>query len=695
MNRVLLAALAGAASIAGLAFAVPASADEGMWTFDAFPAARVQATYGVAIDQPWLDRVQAASVRIPGCSASVVSKDGLVLTNNHCVVGCLVALSGEAANYHRDDFLSADRREEKTCPGMTGEVLLSITDVTVRINAATAGKTGKAYGEARDAATIAAETEAFKGAAGVRCQTVSLYRGGRFAVYRYRRYTDLRLVFAPEFATAFFGGDPDNFNFPRFDMDAAFLRLYENGQPVKTPAYLKWNPAAPKAGDVTFVSGNPGSTERLLTMSQLETARDIGVPLAQLQRSELRGRLIEYGRRGPEAQRLVADAIFSIENGFKVAYGRQLALNNAGFMAAKRQAEADLRARVAADPALTAEIGDPWTELADIQTAYARDYSPYRQLEADAGRSSRLFDYARMLVRGAEERARPSSERLPEFSDSRLPLMERHLSTASRVEPELEQLYMEFWLLKAREYLVTDPDTVNLLLGKESPQALAARLVSGTRLADPAVRRALWQGGAEAIRASDDPMIQYALKIDAAARDARAAWETKVAAPTDRAAERLARARFAVYGDSVYPDATFSLRLSYGKVAGWSWQGREVTPFTTFGGLFDRATGAEPYAIVPRWLAAQGRLNPETVYNFVTTNDIIGGNSGSPVINARGEVIGAAFDGNIHSIAGAYGYDGTTNRTVVVSTAAITEALLKVYGREALVAELLGRPSGL
>lgn len=688
MNRVLVAALVTAT---GLTLAATAAADEGMWTFDGFPVARVQQALGVKIDQPWLDRVQAASVRIPGCSASLVSKDGLVLTNNHCVVSCLTALSDTAVDHLKDGFLTATREEERTCPGMTGEVLMATTDITDRIAAATAGKSGKDYSLAQEAAATAAEAEACKGVANSRCQTISLYRGGKYVIYRYRRYTDLRLVFAPEFATAFFGGDPDNFNFPRYDMDSAFLRIYENGKPVKTPGFLKWNPAAPKAGEATFISGNPGSTERLLTVAQLETARDLAVPIAQLQRAELRGRLIEFGRRGPDAQRQVADAIFSNENGFKVAYGRQLALNNAAFMAAKRKAEAELRAAVAADAALSAQIGDPWAEIEAIQTAYARDWLPYRQLESSAGGGSKLFDYARALVRAAEERPKASADRLAEFSDSRLAMAERRVLTPGKLEPELEQLNLEFWLLKSREYLGTDRAAVDTLLGKESPEALAARLVSGTKLGDPAVRKALWEGGAEAVRASDDPMIQFVLRMDGAARAARKTWEADVTGPTERAAERVARARFAVYGDSVYPDATFSLRLSYGKVAGWTWQGTEVAPFTTFGGLYARATGSAPYALAPRWVAAETRLNPDTVYNFVTTNDIIGGNSGSPVINARGEVIGAAFDGNIHSIAGAYGYDGGVNRTVVVSTAAITEALLKVYGRDGLVKELLGK----
>lgn len=692
MNRV-LSALCAAAVVLGAASA--AVADEGMWTFDAFPAARVAAAYGVTIDRPWLDRVQAASVRIPGCSASVVSKDGLMATNDHCVVSCLVALSSDVDNPLRDGFQTTARAGERTCPGMYGEILVSITDVTVRINAATAGLSGRDYVLARTAAIGDAEGRACRGFAGGRCQVISLYRGGRYALYRYRRYGDVRLVFAPKFATAFFGGDPDNFNFPRYDMDAAFLRLYDGGKPVKTPAFLRWASAPPRDGEATFIAGNPGTTERLLTMSQLETARDLAVPGGLLQRSELRGRLIEFGRRGGRAREIVADAVFSTENAFKVLYGRQLALSDSGFMEARRRAESDLRRRVAADPDLSATIGDPWSEIQAVQPAYRRNYQPYQQLEVDAGRGSRLFDWARQLVRSAEERALPSADRLPEYADDRLAALQRRLTGATRVEPDLEQLYLEFWLLKAREHLGAEPGLLDAVLGRESPQGLADRLVSGTKLADPAVRKALWDGGLEAIKASDDPMILYVLRMDGAARAARRTWEAEVVAPTDQATGRIARARFALDGEGAYPDATFSLRLSYGRVAGWSWQGRQIAPTTTFGGLFDRATDAEPYALTPEWAAARATLTPGTVFNFTTTNDIIGGNSGSPVLNARGEVIGLVFDGNIHSIAGAYGYDGTVNRAVAVSSVAITEALLKVYGREALVSELLGTPAGL
>ncbi|HEX2560157.1 S46 family peptidase [Phenylobacterium sp.] len=689
MNPKLLAA----ASAAALVFAAaPAFADEGMWTFDNFPSAQVEKTYGVKIDKRWLDTVQAASVRLTsGCSASVVSGEGLVMTNDHCVIDCQQALSTAEQDYVKNGFVPKSREEERTCPGMQAEVLTSIADVTGQINAATADKTGGDFVRARDAAIAAAESSACaKDSKTERCQVVSLYRGGQYKLYKYRKYADVRLAFAPEYASAFFGGDPDNFNFPRYNLDVGFLRLYEDGRPVKTPQHLTWVSRAPKEGEPVFVSGNPGSTDRLMTVSQLETQRDLAIPIAQLQRSELRGRLLQFSAENPEHKRIALDSLTGVENSFKVFYGRQFALNDRAFMDAKRASEAELKAKVAADPRLAAEIGDPWGEIDKAQGAYAEHFLRYRQLET-APTTSDLFAYARTLVRGAQERAKPAAERLPEFGEARLPLLQKGLLDAQPVDAPLEELVLAYWLSKTREYLLTDDPAVKLLLGKDSPEALARRLATTSKLADPAVRKALWEGGLPAIQASDDPMIQLVLRTDPVARAARSAWESQVSGPTDRAAERIAKARFAVYGDAVYPDATFTPRLSYGKVAGWSHRGQTVPAFTDFAGLYDRATGAEPYELAPRWAQAQSKLNPKTVFNFVTTNDIIGGNSGSPVVNAKGEVLGAAFDGNIHSLGGNYGYDGTANRTVVVSTAAITEALDKVYGQQALLKELKAR----
>lgn len=673
----------GAGAVVGavlLAFASAASADEGMWTFEKFPAAKVKAEYGVDIDAAWLSRLRAASVRIPGCSGSIVSGEGLVLTNNHCVTGCLVALSTPTADHRRDGVLTASRDEERRCPGLYADVLIEAVDVSGKVLAAAAGKTGADYATARDEAMTAATRAACRFHSRDRCQTVSLYRGGRFVVSRYRRYNDVRMVFAPEFAAAF-SGDAANFNFPRHDLDAAFLRLYVKDKPAVTPDFLVWNPTPPRDGELVFASGNPGSTERSLTVAQLETYRDLALPVNLRELAELRGRLIEYGRGSPQAGRLVAEPLFLLENTYKSTFGEQVALTDKAFMDAKRADEAALRARVAADPALAARTGDPWDEIARLQQAYADNDLRYRQLEAEAGGESQLFAWARTLVRSA--RADPSSARRAGI--------ERRLLAPTGVEAALEQVHLEQWLLKSQEYLASDPQALAVVLGGETPAGLSSRLISGTRLWDPGVRQALWRGGLKAIEASDDPLIRYVLQMDDAAVEAGEAWQAEVSAPTAAATARIARARLAVEGDSGYPDANFTLRLSYGAVAGWTWRGVTTGPFTTLGEGLDRATGAEPYALPASWLAARETIDRGVIYNFTTTNDIVGGNSGSPLVNARGEVIGVLFDGNIHSLGGAFGYDPAANRAIAVSAAAITEVLDKVYGRDALLAELRGK----
>lgn len=670
--------------------AAPAFADEGMWTFDAFPAAKVNQAYGTKIDQAWLDKVRGASVRLTtGCSASVVSPQGLVLTNHHCVIECVQDLSTPQQDLVRSGFAAKGREEERACPGMQAEILTGIEDVTERVTRAVAGRSGQDFVRARDAEMAAIEQAGCGTDKTIRCQVISFYRGGQYKMYKYRKYSDVRLAFAPEFQAAFFGGDPDNFNFPRYALDASFVRLYENGRPVATPQHLKWNGAAPRDGEPVFIAGNPGTTQRLLTNAQLATLRDLTYPYEQLQRSELRGRLIQFSEMSAENKRIALDPLFGVENSFKAIGGQHAALRDPAFFGRKVAEETELRRRIAADPKLAADIGDPWKEIADIQDDYAELWLPYSRVEGGP-RGSLLYGYARSIVRAAQERAKPSTERLPEYGDTRLPLLEKNLFDPKPVDAPLEELYLQFWLEKAREHLTADSPYTKLLLGRESPQALADRLVAGTKLADPAVRKSLYDGGLAAVQASDDPLIQYVLKVDGPARELRTAWETRVSGPTDRAAERIARARFAAYGTDVYPDATFSLRLSYGKIAGWTYRGTTVPPFTQIGGLYERATGAEPFELAPKWAAAESRVNQQTVFDLSTTNDIIGGNSGSPLINARGEVIGAVFDGNIHSLGGAFGYEGETNRSVAVSTAAVNEALRTVYDQPALLAELNG-----
>jgi hypothetical protein len=597
--------------------------------------------------------------------------------------------SGPGENLVELGFIAATREEERACPGFAAEVLTEISDVTERLSAATASATPETFTRARDAEVSRIEADCQGEAADRRCEVVSLYQGGQYKLYAYKRYTDVRLVFAPELGAAFFGGDPDNFNFPRYCFDAAFLRVYEDGAPAAAPDHLRWRSEPLEPGELTFVSGNPGSTSRLFTTAQMAFIRDHLLPWRLATLSELRGRLLAYSALGAEETRIASDTLFSVENSFKAFTGERNALVDPAVFGAQEANQADLMDRVAADPALAAEVGDAWDEIARAEDAYRSFFLAHQYVESRAGGGSELFAYARALVRAAEERAKPDAERLPAYTEARLPSLTQELFADAPVEAPLEQILLEFWLSKTREYLTVDDPLARKILGRDSPDRLARRLVEGSRLGDPAERRRLYDGGAEAIAASDDPMIVFARGFDAEARALRTRYEETVEGPITQAQERIAKARFAIYGDSVYPDATFTLRLSYGQVAGWTEpSGRVVEPFTRFAGLYDRATGEPPFALVPRWAAAKDALDPDAVFDVATTHDIIGGNSGSPLIDAEGRVAGAIFDGNIHSLGGDYVYDGRFNRAVAVTSTAIEEGLERVYGLSSIVEEL-------
>lgn len=685
------------ASAAVLAFAAASSAkaEEGMWTYDNFPIARANQTLGTSIDQAWLDRVRQSSVKFGGCSAGVISAEGLVMTNNHCVATCVANLSTPQLQYAETGFTPMSREEELKCPGGSAEILTDISDVTERVQKAGEGLDGQAYTQAREAEAGRIETENCGDDPKIRCQVVSLYRGGQFKLYKFRKYSDVRLAWAPEDRAATFGGDLDNFSFPRFAIDAAFIRLYEDGKPAATPTHFTWNPDRPTEHEPVFITGNPGSTQRLLTQAQLMTIRDVVLPLDQLIASELRGRLIRYAEEGEEQAFIAMDPIVGVENTYKRGRGRMAALIDPAFMDQLAGQETVFHRRVAENEALSAEVGDPWAALAEVQPIARELYAPMALLEGGTGMGttavaggSPLFQWARAIVRGAQERAKPSDQRLPEFADSRLTGVQSGLFAERPTYPELEQIRLEWWLSKTREWLTVDSPYARTLLGKESPEALSARLITGTKLADPAVRRALWEGGLPAVQASTDPLIQYVLAIDADARAVRADWDNKVKAPTDRASEQLAAARFAAFGDAVYPDATGTLRLTYGRVEGTDVPGQRIGAFTTFAGLWDRATGAEPFNVAPKLLAAKDRIDPNAVMNMAVSSDTIGGSSGSPAVNAKGEIIGANFDSTVLTQRNAYGYDRNVNRSVIVTTQAVTTALRDVYGMDHLIREL-------
>jgi hypothetical protein len=521
----------------------------------------------------------------------------------------------------------------------------------------------------------------------VRCDLVSLYHGGVYDLYHYKRYQDVRLVFAPGFWTAQFGGDPDNFNFPRYDFDIGLLRAYEGGKPVSSPEYLHWSANGSKDGELVFVSGNPGGTSRELTVSQLAFLRDTVFPLFNPQMAEYRGQLEQFVTKGAEQAREANQELFFVENDFKADFGRQGALLDADFFASKEKEEQHLRAVVAGDPKLAADAS-AWDEIAQIQKLRAQLYTRRVSLDNQFFWSG-LLGYAVNLVRAAAERTKPNTERLPEYTDQALVNVEQALSAPVPVYKDLEELKLTYLFTNVRRFLGADDAFVQKMLGKESPEQLARRLVNGTHLDDPQVREQLYKGGQSSVDKSADPMIQFAASVDPDRRAARKDYEARVEAPTRAAAERIARARFAVYGTSVDPDATFTARLSFGTVKGFQdAEGKFVEPYTVIGGLFERATGAIPYKLAESWLQAKTSLNLQTPMNLSTTNDIIGGNSGSPLIDKDGKVVGLIFDGNIFSLGGDYGYDAARNRAVAVDSRALLEGLRKVYHCDRIVDEI-------
>ncbi|NMO13598.1 S46 family peptidase [Pyxidicoccus fallax] len=676
--------------IATLLGAAPALADEGMWTYNNFPSAKVKEKYGFEPTQQWLDKVRLSSARLAGgCSASFVSPEGLVMTNHHCARGCIQQLSTAKKDYIANGFYAKAQAEETKCPAMEINQLESITDVTAELNKATQGLSGKQYADTLKAKMSELEQSCSAGNAKVRCDVVTLYQGGQYNLYKYRRFQDVRLVMAPEHAIAFFGGDPDNFEFPRYDLDVTFLRVYEDGKPADTSKnYFKWSEKGAKEGELTFISGHPGRTSRGLTIAELEFHRDVQLPKTLMQLSELRGMIAEFQKRGPEQKRISNNLLFGVENSLKASKGRHEALLDKKFFAQKVAAEQELRKKVESNPEMKKKYGAAWDEIAKAQEQYRNFRTEHLFKEQGLNGASDLFYIARTLVRGAEELQKENGQRLREFSQAGIPNLEARLFSPAPIYPELETARLAFTLSKMREELGADHPFVKKVLGKESPEKLAARVVKGSKLADVKVRQALYKGGQAAVDASKDPMIELAKLVDPDARAVRKQFEENVEAVIRKNSELIAKAKFEVYGTNQYPDATFSLRLSYGSVKGYTEDGKQVAPITQMANTFDRHTGEDPFALPQSWLKSQNVLTGSTPMNFVSTNDIIGGNSGSPVINKDGEIVGLVFDGNIQSLGGEYGFDESVNRAVSVHSEAIIESLKKIYGATRVLEEL-------
>jgi len=669
-----------------------ALADEGMWTFNNVPRAEIKKKYGFEVTDEWLNKVRLASVRFNnGGSGSFVSPNGLVLTNYHIVEDIVGEVSTPEKDLAKEGFVARTRAEEIKAPSLELNQLISIEDVTARVTGAVkANATDAEAFAARRAEISAIEAESTKNT-GLRSDVVTLYQGGQYNLYRYKKYTDVRLVFVPEFQAAFFGGDPDNFNFPRFNIDMALVRVYENDQPVHPDNYFKWSTTGAKEGSLIFVTGHPGSTSRLDTVAHLEELRDTSIPIIIRLLERREAVLKKYMAMGEEQTRQSQNELNSVQNALKVYRGQLKGLKDPSLMSRKMAEEQKLRKAVAANPEWQKMYGPAWDAIAAAHKAYPSYIRERRIFEQAGGFNSVLFTYARTLVRMAEENKKPNAERLPEFTDARRASLELGLFSTAPIHEDFEKLKLADSLGFMVELLGADNPLVKGVLAGKTPEARADELVSGTKLKDPEFRKELAKGGFEAIDASNDPMILVAREIDAKAREVRKRYETELSAVERANYAKIARALFETEGNKVYPDATFTLRLSYGAVEGYTENGKKVPPFTTLGGLFARSDAYKhefPYNLPPRWVEKKSALNLNTPFNFVSTNDIIGGNSGSPTINQNGELVGLIFDGNIQSLVGDFMYDGLVNRAISVDSRGMLEVLKKVFNANEIAAEL-------
>ena len=669
-----------------------ARADEGMWPFNNVPRAEIKKKYGFNVSDEWLKKVQLASVRFnSGGSGSFVSPNGLVLTNYHIVEDFVSELSTPQKDYAKEGFVARTLAQEMKIPSLELNVLMSIEDVTARVNGAVkAGMPDAEAFAARRAEMAAIEGESTK-ATGLRSDVITLYQGGQYNLYRYKKYTDVRLVFVPEFQAAFFGGDPDNFNFPRFNIDMALVRIYENDQPVHPASYFKWSSAGAKEGDLVFVTGNPGSTARLNTVAHIEELRDTSIPiiLRLLERRE--AMLKKYMAMGEEQTRQAQNDLNSVQNSLKVYRGQLAGLKDPKLMLLKRMDEERLRKSIAADPEKQKSYGDAWEAIAKAHQALPSYIRERRIFDQAGGFNTTTFGFARTLVRMAAEDQKPDPARLPEFTKARRASLELALYSPAPIHDDFEKLKLADSLSFMVELLGADHSLVKQIMNGKTPAARANELIEGTKLKDVAYRKELAAGGSKAIEASSDPMIVLARAIDPKARELRRRYENEVTGVERANYAKIARARFETEGTKLYPDATFTLRLSYGAVKSYQENGQRVAPFTTLGGLYERATNYKyqfPYNLPPRWMEKKSSVNLNTPFNFVSTDDIIGGNSGSPTINQKAELVGLIFDGNIQSLVGNFMYDESVNRAISVDVRAMREVLRRVFDANEIADEL-------
>jgi hypothetical protein len=669
-----------------------AIADEGMWLYNAPPKDAIKAKYGFELTQQWLDYIRLSSVRFNnGGSGSFVSPDGLTFTNHHVGAECVHQLSTGGHDYIKTGFYAKTQAEEPKCPDLELNQLVAIEDVTDKVNAGVKpGMSAADAGQAQRAAMSEVEKNCST-STGLRCDVVIFYSGQVYNLYKYKKYTDVRLVFAPEFDIAFFGGDPDNFTYPRYDLDITFFRVYEHGKPAHLDNYLKWSSSGVNDGDLIFVSGHPGNTGRLLTVAQLEFLRDLQYPAALKYYARRIEVLQNFSKESEEDARIAQEDIFGLQNSQKAITGYEAGLRDKSIMDQKAADEAKLRASFKADPK-NAEAPNPWNEIVQAIKVNKSIYGNLTYLERLRG-FPRLPQFARTLVRAAEERPKPNPDRLREFRDSALPSLEQQLFSTEPIYKNLEIVLLTDALKAMQESLGNDNSDVHKVLQGKSPADAAKQLIMNTKLDDVATRKQLYEGGQQAIDASTDPLITIMRAIEPNARMARKEYEDKIESVVRRNGATIAKARFAQSGFTQPPDATFTLRLSYGQVKGYEENGEAIPFDTNIGGAYEHAaehSNQPPYNLPESWMKAKSQLDLKTPLNFVSTADIIGGNSGSPTVNKRGEVVGIIFDGNIQSLAWNFAYSDKQARAVSVDSRGIQEALRKIYGAGSLADELMG-----
>jgi hypothetical protein len=676
--------------LAGALLAASAGwADDGIWLFNQAPKDLISKKYHFEVTDEFLDHLRLSSVRFNnGGSGSFISPQGLLFTNHHVGADCIQQLSSKERDYYGEGFHARTGSEEKPCPDLEVNVLLKVEDVTAKVTAGVKESTPPAEANRMRNAAMSAIEKSCAAQTGNRCDVVTLYAGGQYDLYQYRKYTDVRLVFAPEADIAAFGGDPDNYTYPRYCLDFALFRAYQNGQPAKVKDYLQWSKEGVKDGELTFVSGHPGSTGRLATYAELEFSRDISCPLVHARLKTLIDTLLAYSAKSAENARAARENLQRQQNSYKAYTGFLRGLRDAGLMAEKNQEEARLRAAVRKDPKMAAQYGALWDEVAASYQEYAAFYQQYWLFERAGTRGSDLMEIGRNIIRYAEEKTKPNDQRLRDYRETALPSLEQSMFSTAPIEDSMEiAVIADYLRFLEQQFGASDP-TVKALVGGKTPQAAAEDYVGGSKLKDVAERKRL-AAGLDAVKSSADGIIRLMRILDEPARKYRKLFEDKVESIQRSSASKIAQVRFQIMGTSAYPDATFTLRLSYGPVRGYNNAAGKWVPYTTrLDGLYRRATGNDPFKLPASWVKVKPKLDLQTPFNFVTTADTHGGNSGSPTVNTKGEVIGILFDGNLEGLPNRFVYREKSERSVHVANNAIVEALRKVYSADAILKEL-------